>query len=171
MRTGTKDRVLSQFMAAAQHAVPQQAFTLRVAGGLHLPSDLGHCVQHVEFGSRGYGGKPWIHHILDSLCKTVLQWWIYQQQALSQNNIWSIFFFFTWVRLEVFCCFGQEVKHWLVGHLNFLMGARQEWMTRRDIVCSWYLKLYSQVLIQLSKLGSWLNIKIYYKIRAKCEWR
>lgn len=93
MRTGTKDRVLSQFMAAAQHAVPQQAFTLRVAGGLHLPSDLGHCVQHVEFGSRGYGGKPWIHHILDSLCKAVLQWRIYQQQALSQNNIWSIFFF------------------------------------------------------------------------------
>lgn len=28
--------------------------------------------------------------------------------------------FRTWVRLEVLCCFGQEVKHRLAGHLDFL---------------------------------------------------
>lgn len=36
----TKDRVLSQFMTIAQHAVSQQAFSLRVSSGLHLPTDF-----------------------------------------------------------------------------------------------------------------------------------
>lgn len=39
-------------MAVAQHAVSQQTFCLRVARGLHLPSDLRDSVQHVQFGSR-----------------------------------------------------------------------------------------------------------------------
>lgn len=57
LRAGTKQRVLSQLLAVAQHAVAQQAFGLGVAGGLHLPSDLGHRVQHVQFGSRRWRGN------------------------------------------------------------------------------------------------------------------
>lgn len=49
-------------MAVTQHAVSQQAFSLRVASGLHLPSDLRHRVQHVQFGSGGCGGKQIIPH-------------------------------------------------------------------------------------------------------------
>lgn len=55
--TGTKDRLLPQFVTVAQHAVSQQAFGLRIAGGLHLPTDFGHGVQHVQFGSRCCRGK------------------------------------------------------------------------------------------------------------------
>lgn len=42
----TKSRVFSELLAILQHAVPQQAFRLWVAGGLHLPSELRHSVQH-----------------------------------------------------------------------------------------------------------------------------
>lgn len=52
-------------MAVAQHAVSQQAFSLRVARGLHLPSDLGHRVQHVEFGSRSCAGKVLALEVLE----------------------------------------------------------------------------------------------------------
>lgn len=50
----TEGGVVSQLVAVAQHAVSQQTFRLGVAGGLHLPPDLGHRVQHVQLCSRGY---------------------------------------------------------------------------------------------------------------------
>lgn len=43
-------------MAVAEHALPQQAFSLRVAADLHLASHPRHRVQHVQLGPRGYGG-------------------------------------------------------------------------------------------------------------------
>lgn len=42
------------------------------------------------------------------------------QKAQRTANMEHTEVFRTWVRLEVFCCFGQEVKHRLVGHLDFL---------------------------------------------------
>lgn len=107
LRAGTKQRVLSQLLAVAQHAVAQQAFGLGVAGGLHLPSDLGHRVQHVQFGSRRWRGKQRIKRRFEFVA----------QKAQRTANMEV---FRTWVRLEVLCCFGQEVKHRLAGHLDFL---------------------------------------------------
>lgn len=104
MRIGTKDRVIAQLVTIAQHAVSQQAFGLWVASGLHLPTDLGYCVQHVQFGSRCWGGKGWMYHRLGSSVVFTGRY----NNSITNMTIW---FIFTWVRLEVFCCSGQEVKH------------------------------------------------------------
>lgn len=68
-------------------------------------------------------------HVMESICRV-------EQQILQQSHRYSTFsiFFFTWVRLEVFCRFGQEVKHRLVGHLNFLMKDKTRAIQiRRDV--------------------------------------
>lgn len=53
----TKVGLLSQLPAIFGHALPQQPLGLWVARILHLPSDLGHGVQHGQLGSGRCGGK------------------------------------------------------------------------------------------------------------------
>lgn len=47
----TEGGVVTQLLAVLEHTVAQQALGLRVAGGLHLPSDLRHGVQHPQLSS------------------------------------------------------------------------------------------------------------------------
>lgn len=58
----TKVSVLSKLPPVLGHALSQQPFSLRIARVVHLTANLGHGVQHGQFGSRccenkGNGGE------------------------------------------------------------------------------------------------------------------
>ena len=46
----TKVSVIAHLPSKLDHALPQQALRLWVAGAVHLPADLGHRVEHGELG-------------------------------------------------------------------------------------------------------------------------